>query len=309
MSSRGLLFPGQGAQAVGMGRDFADRYPACRALFNRAGEVLGHDLAAVCFDGPIERLTLSSNAQPGIFVASVACHAAWKARAPDASLAMAAGLSSGEWTALHLAGVVTFDETLRILEARGRFMQEACERTPGGMLSLIGAEETVLDRICMETGAQRANINSREQVVLSGGKESVDAAEKLAKTMGIRLAIRLNVAGAFHSDLMKPAAASFEAFLAVIPFKAPAFPVLSNVTGVPHEGPEAIRLRMVEQVFSPVQWLGNIEYMRRHGVSEFVECGPGKVLTGLVRRIDKTARLHNIQDQSSLETAIQPSST
>lgn len=301
MSKTAILFPGQGAQAVGMAKDLAAAIPACRELFDRAAAVLGYDLAAICFEGPIEKLTVSAHAQPGIFVASVACWTAFRQKDPGRTFAYAAGLSSGEWTALHLAGVVSFEDTLKILEARGRLMQQACEATPGGMVSVIGADPAALDRICRETGLEMANLNSREQTVLSGPKSGVDAAEALCKELGIRKAIRLNVAGAFHSRLMRPAADQFAGVLAGIPFQAPAFPVVANVTGQPHGGPDQIRQAMVAQVYSSVRWYQGIEWMKGQGVTQYLECGPGKVLSGLVKRIDKGAALLNIQQLSDLE--------
>ncbi len=303
MSKRAILFPGQGAQYAGMGRDLAESDPSCRDLFDRARAVLGYDLSDVAFNGPIERLTISAHAQPAIFVHSVAAWTAWMRRHPDWTFDVAAGLSSGEWTALHLAGVVGYEDTLKILEARGRFMTEACEERPGGMLTVIGASEELIIRLCAETGVEQANLNSHEQIVLSGPREAIERAESLAKELGIRKAIRLNVAGAFHSTLMRPAAAKLEAELGRMDFRAPAFPVVSNVTARPHGDPVEIRRQMVAQVYSPVRWYQGIEWMKGNGVADYLECGPGKVLSGLVKRIDKGARLHSIQDLSGLEGA------
>lgn len=298
--SRAILFPGQGAQAVGMGRELAESNPACRELFDRASAVLGYDLAEICFNGPIEKLTISAHAQPAIFVHSVAAWTAWKERYSDWTFDCAAGLSSGEWTALHLAGVVSYEETLKILEARGRFMTEACNERPGGMLTVLNATAEQIEKICAESGLEQANLNSREQTVLSGPVEGVDKAEKLAGELGIRRVIRLNVAGAFHSTLMRPAAAKLEVELGRIDFKPTAFPVVSNVSAKPHGNPDEIRRLMVEQVYSSVRWYEGIEWMKAQGVTEYLECGPGKVLTGLVKRIDKGASLHSIQDPSGL---------
>lgn len=302
MSNKAILFPGQGAQAVGMGKDLAEGLPEARALFDRAGAVLGYDLADICFNGPIEKLTISAHAQPAIFVHSVAAYQAWQARHPG-SFAYMAGLSSGEWTALHLAGVIGFEDTLKVLEARGRFMQEACEAQPGGMISIIGADPATLEKICAGAGVEMANLNSQEQTVLSGPREGIDRAEALAKELGIRKAIRLNVAGAFHSTLMRPAAIKLEAVLARMNLQAPQVPVIANVTGQPHGGPDEIRRQMVAQVYSSVRWYQGIEYMKAHGVSSYLECGPGKVLSGLVKRIDKAASLHSIQDRPGLDVA------
>lgn len=298
-----ILFPGQGAQFVGMGKPLADAIPECRALYDRASQVLGFDLADVSFNGPIEKLTISAHAQPAIFVHSVAAWTAWKQRRPDWTFDCAAGLSSGEWTALYLAEVTSFEDTLRILEARGRLMTEACNARPGGMISIIGAPMEAIDRICAETGLEKANLNSQEQIVLSGPIEGVDRAEALAKEMGIRKAIRLNVAGAFHSSLMRPAAERFAETLRAIEFRPPAFPVYSNVTARPHTTPEEIRRLMVDQICSSVRWYETIEAMKAAGVTTYLECGPGRVLSGLVKRIDKAASVHSIQDFSGLESA------
>ncbi len=301
MNDQAILFPGQGAQFVGMGKDLAEALPACRALYDRAADVLGYDLADISFQGPLEKLTVSAHAQPAIFVHSVAAWTAWQAKRPTAYGCMA-GLSSGEWTALHLAGVIGFEETLKVLEARGRFMQEACEERPGGMLSVIGAAPEVLEKLCAETGVEMANLNSPEQTVLSGPREGIEKAEQAAKAMGIRKAIRLNVAGAFHSTLMRPAAAKLEAFLGRVSLAAPAFPVVSNVTALPHGDGASIGKAMVAQVYSPVRWYQGIHWMQGQGVRQYLECGPGKVLCGLVKRIDKEARLSSIQDLAGLET-------
>lgn len=300
MNTNAILFPGQGAQYVGMGKDLAEGFPEARDLFARASAVLGYDLAPVCFEGPIEKLTVSAHAQPAIFVHSLACWQAWQKHHPGYAFGCAAGLSSGEWTALHVAGAISFEDTLKVLEARGRFMQEACQERPGGMISIIGADEAALDKLCAGAGIEKANLNSHEQTVLSGPKEGIDRAEALAKELGIRKAIRLNVAGAFHSTLMRPAAIKLEAELGRVAFHAPKFPVVSNVTAQPHTTPEEIRRLMVAQVYSSVRWYQSIEWMKAHGVASYLECGPGKVLSGLVRRIDKTARHHSIQDRSGL---------
>lgn len=288
-----------------MGKDFAERSPACRAFYDQAAQTLGYDLAALSFEGPIESLTKSAHAQPGIFVASVAAHYLLKEKYPALGVRAMAGLSSGEWTALHLAGVLSFEQTLKVLEARGRLMQQACEDKPGAMISIIGAEESQLKALCEATSAEMANLNSREQTVLSGTKESIDAAEVKAKELGIRKAIRLNVAGAFHSSLMKSAADEFAVFLKSITFASPSVTVLANVTGAPHsQDGDAIRDAMVRQVYQSVRWYQGIEWMGGQGVTHYIECGPGKVLSGLAKRIDKNASTHSIQDISGLEALV-----
>lgn len=305
MSLTSLLFPGQGAQHVGMGKDFAEHNTACRDLYTRASSILGYDLAAISFEGPIESLTVSAHAQPAIFVASVAAYTALNEKRPGLTVHSMAGLSSGEWTALHLAGVLSFESTLKVLETRGRLMQEACVSRPGSMLTIIGAEDAQLSAICEATGAEMANLNSREQTVLSGSKESIDAAEIKAKELGIRKAIRLNVAGAFHSSLMKPAADQFAEFLETLEFSAPNRPVIANVTGLPHASDTvSIRAAMVQQVYRSVRWYHGIEWMMAQGVNSYIECGPGKVLSGLAKRIDKSASTHSIQELSQIETLV-----
>lgn len=301
MTVCGLLFPGQGAQAVGMGKDLAGAFPECRSLFDRAGQVLGFDLAKVCFEGPIEELTKSSVTQPAVFVVSMACHAALAKKRPDLKFAAAAGHSLGEWSALCAAGVVSFDDALKVLEARGRFMQQACEENPGAMTAVMGQDAEALRQLSAECGIEVANFNTPEQTVLTGRKEGIEKAEQALKQKGVKKVIRLNVAGAFHSSLMAPAARRLAEFLQSVAFSAPSMPVASNVTGLPHTTPEEIKKLMVSQVTSSVQWVSCIGWMKEQGVKTYVECGPGKVLTGLVRRIDKDAVLHNISDLSSLE--------
>lgn len=305
MSAQALIFPGQGTQASGMGRDLAEKHPEIRALFERAGEVLGYDLARICFEGPDTELTRSDHAQPAIFLVSVACAEALKRARPALAWAASAGLSSGEWAALYVADVLGFDDALRILQARGRFMQEACEMNPGAMTSVLGLDPAALQGVCDETGAEIANMNSPEQTVLSGTREAIEAAEKVAVEKGARRAIRLNVAGAFHSSLMRPAAEKLDALLEEVNFRPPTMTVLSNATGRPHGQPEDIRRAMVEQVTSSVRWVQCVRTMGQAGVGRYVECGPGRVLSGLVKRIDKQAELHNICDLASLEAAVQ----
>jgi len=301
MTRSAIVFPGQGSQFVGMGRDLADGLPECRALFDRASAVLGYDISDVCFNGPIEKLTISTNTQPAIFVHSIAAVTAWKMTHPGATWDFAAGHSVGEWAALHLAGAISFEDAVRALKFRAQFIQEAAEAQPGAMLAVIGAERSILDKICAGSGAEMANFNSHEQVVLSGHASKIDRAEQIARESGLRKVIRLQVAGAFHSSLMKPAADKLADAIADMGFKMPEIPVVSNVTARPHTSPGEIKKLMIEQISSPVRWVDSIEWMKSQGVDSYLECGPGKVLSGLVRRIDKAARLHSIQDRTGLQ--------
>ena len=302
--SKMLLFPGQGAQAVRMGRDLAEGLEECRALFAKASEVLGLDVLKLCVEGPIEELTKSYNAQPAIFVVSRAARAAL-AHFAGGPLAVAgtAGHSLGEWAALHEAGVVSFEDAVRILRARGQFMQEACEATPGGMLTIIGLTLDKVQEVAQASGLEIANLNSPVQTVLSGHADRIAAGEAAAKAAGAKRALRLTVAGAFHSSLMKPAADKLSGLLANVDFHAPTCPVWSNVTGKPHTTPDEIRRLMVAQVISSVRWTEGFADMAAAGMTAGFECGPGNVLAGLGKRIVPEAAITSIFDLAGAQEA------
>lgn len=299
-----IIFPGQGAQGVGMGVDFADALPAARARFDQASAILGYDLLALCRQGPAEDLTRSDRAQPAIFVASLVAHEFLAARCPHLQPAAMAGLSSGEWAALCAAGAVSFEDAVRVLKLRGEAMEEACRASAGGMLGVLGLTAAQLGPICAETGTQLANFNSPVQIVLSGPQAGIEAAEQRVAEAGAKRAIRLKVSGAFHSRLMEPAAVRLRAFLGDIPLRTPAIPVLANLDARPHGDPAELRDRMTAQVTGSVQWVATVEALRGQGVRTYVECGPGKVLAGLVKRIDSDATVHNIFDLASGEAAV-----
>ncbi|MDD4016334.1 MAG: ACP S-malonyltransferase [Kiritimatiellae bacterium] len=304
MSGKVCVFAGQGAQVPGMGKDFAADADAA-ALFAHANAVLGFDLAKVCFEGPAEELTRSNICQPAIFTVSVAAFRTLRKRCPNLTFQMAAGLSLGEWTALHVAGVLDFESALTVLEARGRFMQQACEEQAGGMISIMGASGEQLQTICDKAGITVANINSDTQVVLSGLKEGVATAATVASGLGVK-AIVLNVAGAFHSPLMASARAKLASVLDGVTFRAPQMPVLANVSGALHgDDPAAIKDAMLRQVTEPVRWSDCVKCAVGAGLAEFVEFGPGKVLSGLIKRIDKTVQTASIQDGASLDVFCQ----
>ena len=293
------VFAGQGAQVPGMGKDFAEADPEIMALFDKANEVLGFDLKKICFEGPAEELTKSNVCQPAIFVTSYAAYLAYQKRTP-AEFACAAGLSLGEWGALCAAGVLDFDATLKVLEARGRFMQEACEAEPSGMIAIVGASKEQLEKLCAETGCTVANINSAAQQVLSGSKDAIAKAAETAKALGIKRAIPLATAGAFHSRFMEPARVKLASVLETIEFKAPKFPVLSNVTGEPHSSdPAAIKALMLEQVTGTTNWAQDVTTARDLGCDTFVEFGPGKVLSGLIKKIDPALDVSNVSDMTA----------
>lgn len=302
MSDKVCVFTGQGSQAPGMGKDFAADVEI-GGLFARANAVLGFDLATVCFEGPAEALTQSNVCQPAIFTVSVAAFRAFQKRCPQVAFAMAGGLSLGEWTALHVAGVLDFESALKVLEARGRFMQQACDEQASGMISIMGATAGQLQTICDKTGITVANINSDAQVVLSGLKTGVAAAAAAAAELGVK-AIPLNVAGAFHSPLMASARTKLAEVLGGVTFSAPKMPVLANVSGALHSAdPSAIKDAMLRQVTDSVRWSDCVKGAIAAGARNFVEFGPGKVLSGLIKRIDKGVNTLNVSDVPTLEQA------
>lgn len=298
------IFAGQGAQVPGMGRDFAEADAETMKLFDTANSVLGFDLKKVCFEGPAEELTKSNICQPAIFVTSYAAYLALQKK-KAVSFACAAGLSLGEWGALCAAGVLDFDSTLKVLEARGRFMQEACELEPSGMIAIVGASPDQLAALCEKSGCTVANINSSAQQVLSGSKDAIASAAVVAKELGIKRALPLATAGAFHSRFMAPAREKLAPVLDGIEFKAPKFPVLSNITGKPHSSdPGEIRAMMLEQVTGTTNWAADVETAKSLGCDRFIEFGPGKVLSGLIKKIDPALTTLNVADMASLDATV-----
>ena len=304
MSKTALMFAGQGAQAVGMGKDLAEQFPAARGWFDRANAALGYDLAAVCFEGPDAELTNTENAQPGIFLVSWVAFELLKARVLSLQFQATAGLSLGEFTALAAAGVMTFDDAIRVVRQRGRFMQEACEATRGGMAAIIGLDEVATRTVCAESGVELANLNCPGQIVISGPSDKMNAACELAKARGAKRALPLNVAGAYHSALMAGAQPKLRNALAGIPLALPMVPVISNVTAVPHAAPADIHQRLVDQVTSSVRWEESMRHLIAQGFTRFIELGPGTALTGFMKRIDKGVEVLNVADVASLEATV-----
>lgn len=298
-----LIFAGQGAQVVGMGRDLAEKFPTAKSWFERANDVLGYDLTSICFNGPEAELTKTEHAQPGIFLVSWVAFQLLKEQAPSLGFEATAGLSLGEFTALTAAGAMTFEDGLRVVRQRGRFMQEACELTRGGMAAIIGLEEAPTREVCAQAGVVLANLNSPGQLVISGEAGKIAQACELAKAKGARRALPLPVAGAYHSPLMASAQPKLDAELGAATLRTPLVPVISNVTAQPHEAAQTIRARLVEQVTSSVQWEQSMRYLLAQGFTRFIELGPGTALTGFMKRIDKAAQSLNIADVASLEAA------
>lgn len=284
-----LLFAGQGAQKVGMGKSLCEQSAAARALYDEANSVLGWDLKKVSFEGPDTELTQTKVCQPALFVHGLALLAAIReaGKLPPEEPRLALGLSLGEVTAYCAAGVFDFATGLRIVAERGRLMQHACEQTTGGMAAIIGEDRAKVQELCREFDIEAANFNAPGQIIVSGDKAKIDAAVAAAKDRGIKKVMPLNVAGAYHSRLMEPARAAFAAFLEGIPFVAPRLTVFTNTTGQAIQDPAAIKAALVKQVVSSVLWEDCMRSAAAAGASEFWELGPGGVLSGLARRTEK----------------------
>jgi [acyl-carrier-protein] S-malonyltransferase len=304
MSKTALLFAGQGAQAVGMGKDLAAAYPSAKAWFDRANTALGCDLASICFSGPEPELTKTENAQPGIFLVSWVAFQLLKEHVSSLKFDATAGLSLGEFTALTAAGAISFEDGLRVVRQRGRFMQEACEATRGGMAAIIGLEEAPTREVCAEAGVVLANLNCPGQLVISGAADKIAKAVELAKAKGAKRAIALPVAGAYHSPLMAGAQPKLQAELAKVKISVAVVPVISNVTGQAHGGGVDISARLVEQVTSSVLWEKSMRCLLAQGFTRFIELGPGTALSGFMKRIDKDAQMLNVADVASLEATV-----
>jgi len=290
------VFPGQGAQSTGMGLDLYNSHPPAKDVFDEADASLGFPISRLCFEGPDEELTKTHNVQPAILVVSIACLRASQA-ARCGSLpppAFVAGHSLGEYTALVAAGALSLADAVLLVRERGRLMYEAGVRTPGSMLAVIGLDEETVKDVCLQSGTEISNINCPGQIVISGAVQSLAEASKLAKTRGARVLIPLKVSGAFHSALMEPVISEFGRVVSDVRFRPPSVPVISNVNARPLANVDSIREELVKQLRSCIQWQGSVEYMTRSGVTAFYEIGPGRVLTGLIRRVNSELQVFNV---------------
>jgi [acyl-carrier-protein] S-malonyltransferase len=304
MSKTALLFAGQGAQVVGMGNDLATNFPSARSWFDRANAALDYDLASICFNGPDSELTKTENAQPGIFLVSWVAFQLLKERLPELEFEAAAGLSLGEFTALTAAGAMSFEDGLRVVRQRGRFMQEACDATRGGMAAVIGLDEAPTREVCAEAGVVLANLNCPGQLVISGETDKITKAVELAKAKGAKRAIPLPVAGAYHSPLMASAQPGLQTELARVTWSPTNIPVISNVSALPYGRPNQIPITLVEQITSSVRWEESMRCLLSQDFTRFIELGPGTALSGFMRRIDKSAQMLNVADTTSLEATV-----
>jgi len=299
------VFPGQGSQKVGMGLDLYVRYSSARDVFDEADKTLGFPLSRLCFEGPEEDLTQTVNVQPAVLTVSIACLRATQEvsgnRLPPP--AFVAGHSLGEYTALVVAGVLSLSDAVRLVRERGRLMNEAGKRRPGGMLAIIGLDEGNTRDVCLSAGTEISNINSPGQIVISGAEEDLADARRLAETSGARRVIPLKVSGAFHSPLMEPALEGLRNAISGFTFQEPSVPIIANVSAQVLTDTEAIKKELVNQVCDCVQWQRSVENMIANGVTTFFEIGPGQVLTGLIKRISSGAQVFSIGDVDTVRQA------
>ncbi len=297
-----LIFPGQGTQKVGMGKEFHAASPQAQAVFAEA-EQISPGLLKVMFDGPEATLTQTAFCQPAILTMGMAALKAFEAHPKFSCMKIkyAAGLSLGEYTALAASQTVSFADTLRLVQKRGALMDEACRQSQGAMAAVIGFNKGHLMEICRQTGAEVANFNSHDQIVITGDAAKVGRAIAAIKAAGGEKIIPLTVAGAFHSSLMQPAADKFKAVLKEVAIHPTGIQVVTNVSGKPQADTETIRTNLAKQITASVQWVASIEYILGEGITHFIEIGPGKVLKGLIRRIDPQATVMNIEKPSDLD--------
>lgn len=308
MEDIALIFPGQGAQFVGMGKDLYDNYTRSKAVFDSADKALGFSISRLCFAGPPEELTSTRNCQLAIFTVSIAALEAFMAvsRTAASSVRYAAGLSLGEYSALVAAGILSFESGLNLVRKRAELMDAAARRNPGKMAAILGLDRKIVEDACNAAGAQIANINCPGQIVITGRKEAVDKAKDMAMQNGAKRAIDLEVSGAFHSSLMQEAAGEFKNFLEWFELKETRIPVVSNVTALPQYKVQDIRSNLYKQISSPVLWEDSVRFMAAQGVKVFYEIGPGCVLKGLIRKIDPAMVVKNIgslKDMSEVKDA------
>ena len=304
--STAFLFPGQGSQAVGMGKALFDAFPEARAVFQSADDALAEPLSRLCFEGPESELVLTRNTQPAILTASIAAHAVWSARGGPA--AFVAGHSLGEYSALVAAGALSLPDAVRVVRARGTFMQEAVPAGTGAMAAVLGLDAEVVTRVCAEVAGNEvvspANFNSPEQTVIAGHAAAVERAGAKLREAGAKRVVPLVVSAPFHTALMEPAKARLAEVLARCTVSAPRMPVVTNVEAAPNADPARVVPLLVSQVSAPVRWVESVRALAAAGVTRVVELGPGRVLGGLVKRISKDIEVLNVEDPASLEKSL-----
>lgn len=300
------IFPGQGAQFVGMGKDLYDSFSASKNIFKSADKILGFSISSLCFEGPQDKLTSTENAQPAILTVSIAAIEALREQTKDSlHPSFVGGLSLGEYSALVAAGVLSFEDALYLVRKRGQYMEEAAQHNPGRMLSIIGLSKEDVKKICKETNCEIANLNCPEQVVISGKVENTARAEKLANERGATRNVFLEVSGPFHSSLMKEAELKLAAEINRLNFKPAVIPVISNVTAKGAQDTKTIVDNLIKQVSSSTYWEDSIIFMEAQGVDCFLEIGPGTVLKGLNRKINPELKTINLGSAEQIESFVQ----
>lgn len=300
MAQSAFLFAGQGSQSVGMGKDLYQAFPEARRIFDRADAALGMGLARLCFEGPAEALKPTVVSQPAIFTVSLAAYECFRARAASGQADFVAGLSLGEYSAIVAAGCLSFEEGLSLVQQRGRIMEEASLKRPGAMSAVIGLGLEKVQEACLASGAEIANINAPEQIVISGEAQAVGRAEGLCSGMGAKKVVRLQVSGGFHSSLMKEASFELKKALEAFRFAEPSVAVVSNVTACAHSSAAEVKENLVRQMYSPVKWVDSMRFLLSSGVVDFTEFGPGKVLKGLMRRIDAACTVRTTETKEEI---------
>lgn len=300
------LFAGQGSQYIGMGKDLYESFPESRLVFDKADKVLKIALSKLCFEGPREELTRTQNCQPAILTMSIAAWEAFKSvvRPQTSDLRYAAGLSLGEYSALVAAGAISFEDAVYLVRRRGQFMEEEALKHPGKMLSVIGLDSAAIKQICADTKTEIANMNCPGQIVIAGDIREIEQAQALAKERGAKMAVMLEVSGAFHSSFMKEASLKLAKELDKIKIDKPKTPVISNVTAKPVGSAGEVKDNLIKQVSSPVLWEDSMRFILSKGIMNFIEFGPGKVLKGLMRRIDVNAQVINIEKKEDIINAV-----
>ncbi len=297
------VFPGQGSQVVGMGKDLSDNFTLAKQIFQEADDTLGYKLSDLMFNGPDKDLEDTSCSQPAIMAVSVACWKVLNQAMGDMKLKVqcSAGHSLGEYTSLVISGVISYSDGLRLVQERGRLMHDASVVRPGSMAAVIGLNEQEVETVCRQSGAEMANINSNDQIVISGDSEHVAEAVQIASDMGARKVITLPVSGAFHSSLMEYASDGLSKILDEIDFNDSEVPIIANSTGLPVKSADEIKEELLKGLCSCVQWKDSIQYMVNSGVSNFIEFGPSRVLSSLIKRINKEVTVESISSVKTLE--------
>ncbi len=304
MTKPAFIFPGQGAQIVGMGKDLYENSPQGRQIFDEADNVLGFSLSRLCFDGPFEELTKTENCQPAVLTTSIALLKVFQAAHPEIKPSYVAGLSLGEYSALVAAGIMNFRDAVGLVRKRGEFMEAAAKKNPGKMSCVLGLERAIVQDICRQTGTEIANLNCPGQVVISGKNAQLEEAAQLAMAQGAKRVIPLDVSGAFHCSLMNEASAELKKEIDKIKFQRSHVPLVSNVDAAEQADPVIIKTNLIKQVNSATYWEASMRFLLQKGIDTFFEIGPGSVLKGLMKKIEPSAKVLSIGKETDITGSV-----